>query len=350
MEKYTMKNRYHTVFFTLIEMMVVMAIIVILFMLILPAFNSVKESAKRSECLSRVRNIAQLGTTYSANNNGQAPLSAWYIPKGEKTPVPVDFSWRIMAGLIPEAVGEHDPHWWMFICTNVLPYWNAGATMNANGYTKGKKNQILEPVWEKIKPGNQGKHGDIAYTIGSGADATQDAVYSFGNFACNTNGDIPSRQVNNHPVSILHMSQIKSPAKRAFIVEEGESTNKDNGTHVVEYVKYSDPISRGQHSKGTATGYIPGMGAGGIGKEKMESIGFDSTISEDELDLERLELVKKDVMEGRHDGATLHGFWDGHAEVIAAETVGSLQLDSGDDRDDLIGPYGKITRAADDDE
>ena len=139
--------------FTLIEMMVVMAIIVILFMLILPAFNSVKESAKRSECLSRVRNIAQLGTYYSSNNNGQAPLSAWYIPKGEKTPVPTDFSWRIMAGLIPEAVGERDPHWWMFICTNVLPYWNAGATMNANGYTKGQGNRILDKVWEKIKPG-----------------------------------------------------------------------------------------------------------------------------------------------------------------------------------------------------
>lgn len=82
----------HKPHFTLIEMMVVMAIIVILFMLILPAFNSVKESAKRSECLSRVRNIAQLGTTYSANNNGQAPLSAWYVPKGEKSPETTDFS------------------------------------------------------------------------------------------------------------------------------------------------------------------------------------------------------------------------------------------------------------------
>ena len=344
-----MKNRYHTVFFTLIEMMVVMAIIVILFMLILPAFNSVKESAKRSECLSRVRNIAQLGTTYAGSNNGQAPISSWYVAKGKKTPDPEDFSARIMTSLLPEARHRRDPHWWMFICTNVLPYWNAGSTMNANGYTKGKGNDILDKVWPKIKPGNQGKHGDIGFVIG-GSQGTQDAVYSFGNFACNMNGDIPSRLVNNRPVSILHMSQIKSPAKRAFIVEEGEATNQDNGTHTVQYVKYSDPISRGHDWAGDATGYIPGMGAGGIGKEKMEKIGFDGTISEDELGLERLELVKKDVMEGRHDGATLHGFWDGHAEVIAAETVGSLQLDSGDTRDDLIGPYGKITRAADDDE
>ncbi|MBO5202791.1 MAG: hypothetical protein J6C30_08700 [Lentisphaeria bacterium] len=330
-----------------------MTIIVILFMLILPAFNSVKESAKRSECLSRARNIAQLGTVYAANNNGQAPLSAWYVPIGEKLPQADDFSRRIMTSLIPEARGRRDPHWWMFICTNVLPYWNANATMNFPGYDKGQPNPELDVVWPKIKPGNQGKYGDVGYLIGEKLEA----VYSFGNFGCNTNGGnsgIPGRKYPLGPtetrkVSLLHMSQIKSPAKRAFIVEEGESTNQDNATHTVQYVKYSYPISRGHDWAGDATGYIPGMGAGGIGKEKMEKIGFDSTVLE-ELDSERLELVKKDVMEGRHDGATLHGFWDGHAEVIAAETVGSLQLGPSDDLDDLIGPYGNITRAADDDE
>ena len=222
--------------------------------------------------------------------------------------------------------------------------------MNANGYTKGKKNQILEPVWERIKPGHQGETGDIAYTIGHGADATQDAVYSFGNFACNMNGDIIERQVNNIGVVSLHATDIKSPSKRAFIVEEGEATNQDNATHTVQYVKYNDAISRGLPSKGNATGYIPGLGGGGVGREKMERIGYDSTISEDELDLERLELVKQDVMEGRHAGATLHGFFDGHAEAIDVATVGSLQLGPGDKHADLKGPYGKITEAADDDE
>ena len=323
-----------------------MTIIVILFMLILPAFNSAKESARRSECLSRVRNIAQLGTVYAANNNGQAPLSAYYVPIGEKLPQPDDFSRRIMTSLIPEARVKRNPHWWMFICTNVLPYWNAAATMNI-------PTSQLDDAWQKIKPGNQGKYGDVGYVIYPGEII--EAVYGFGNFGCNTNGegDIPGRgyEVGGKikTVRLLHMSQIKSPAKRAFVVEEGESTNQDNATHTVQYVKYSDPISRGHDWAGDATGYIPGMGAGGIGKEKMEKIGFDSTVLE-ELDSERLELVKKDVMEGRHDGATLHGFWDGHAEVIAAETVGSLQLGPSDDLDDLIGPYGRITRAADDDE
>lgn len=345
-----MKNRFRKQNFTLQEMMVVITIIVILCMLLLPAINSVREIAKRSTCLSRVREVSQLQAKYAAQNDGQVPLSGGYIPVGKKVADRTDFSVRIMESLIPEAVGERDYHWWMFICTNVLPYWNAGATMNANGYTKGKKNQILEPVWQKIKPGSQGETGHIGYTKGRGADATQDAVYSFGNFACNMNGDIIERVVTNINVTSLHTNDIKSPSKRAFIVEEGEAVNQDNATHTVQYVKYNDAISRGQNSKGTATGYIPGMGGGGIGREKMERIGYDSTISEDELDTERLELVKKDVMEGRHAGATLHGFFDGHAEAIDVATVGSLQLGPGDKQADLKGPYGKITEAADDDE
>ena len=346
-----MKNRFRKQNFSLLEMMVVVAIIIILCMLLMPAINSVKEVAKRSQCLSRVREVSQLGAKYSAQNDGQVPISGRALPPGQAgTPTPTDFSVRIMESLIPQAVGERDYHWWMFICTNVLPYWNAGATMNANGYDKGKKNQILEPVWQKIKPGSQGETGYIGYTKGRGADATQDAVYSFGNFACNTNGQINTRLINNQPLALLHTSQIKSPGKRAFIVEEGEATNQDNGTHTVQYVKYTDAISRGRDAKGNATGYIPGRGAGGVGREKMERIGYDATISEDELDAERLELVKKDVMEGRHAGATLHGFFDGHAEVIDAATVGSLQLGPGDKTGDLVGPYGSITEAADDDE
>lgn len=343
-----MKNRFRSHYFTLIEMMVVMAIVIILFMLLLPALNSVKERAKQVQCLSRVRDVSQLGAKYAAQNNGQVPISARYT-HSDGVSEPEDWSARIMTSLIPEARNKRDPHWWMFMCTNVLPYWNAGATMNANGYVKGKKNTILEPVWQKIKPGNQGSHGDIGFVIG-GSQGTQDAVYSFGNFAVNMNGDIITRVVNNLPVSFLHMSQIKSPGKRAFIVEEGEATNQDNGTHTVQYVKYNDAISRGEFSKGTATGYIPGIGGGGIGLEKMERIGYDSTISEDELDGERLDLIKKDVMEGRHSGMTLHGFFDGHAEAIPVETVGSLQLGPSDTQADLKGPYGKVTDAADDDE
>ena len=221
------------------------------------------------------------------------------------------------------------------------------------GYEKGKVNDYLEPLWVRIKPENQGKEGDIGYL--SGYDK-HGAIEVTGNFGVNDLGDFPSRTIlDGDGVSrtaiFAHMSQVKSPGKRAFIAEEGESVNKDNASHLIEVVEFNKPISRGLKSPnhGTATGYLPGMGAGGIGREKMERIGFDSTIL-DELDEERLELVKKDVMEGRHAGATLHGFFDGHAEVVDAATVGHLQLRPGEEKKDRRGYYGKITEAADEDE
>ncbi|MBR4076895.1 MAG: type II secretion system protein, partial [Lentisphaeria bacterium] len=58
MEMCIMKNRFRKQNFSLLEMMVVVAIIIILCMLLMPAINSVKEVAKRSQCLSRVREVS----------------------------------------------------------------------------------------------------------------------------------------------------------------------------------------------------------------------------------------------------------------------------------------------------
>ena len=70
-----MKNRFRKQNFTLQEMLVVITIIVILCMLLLPAINSVREIAKRSTCLSRVREVSQLQAKYAAQNDGQQKSS-----------------------------------------------------------------------------------------------------------------------------------------------------------------------------------------------------------------------------------------------------------------------------------
>ena len=357
-----------------------MTIIVILFMLILPAFNSVRESAKRAECLSRVRSIAQAAQLHAALFNGQAPITTTLrLPTGagnpqkmfdtvDGGPAMTDWQPRIMLALDPDAVktnarhqvwtGRKHPSWWAFICTNVLPYWNAGSSINAQGYTKGKPNALMDELYNVIKPGKQDTNTPVMYSNGRGSDSTSGHVKVFGNFAMNFNWrrdattrtyDIAQGQtVTEH---LLHMSQIKSPEKRAFFTEEGEATANDDSAvyhNLVRYPPYTLPIRRSGHGD-DAPGYVPGLGGGGIGKEKMERIGFADEMY-DELDDERFELVKKDVMEGRHGGATLYGFFDGHAESIPVETVGSCQLGPGDTLDDLKGPHGPLKKAADDDE
>ena len=55
--------------FTLIELLVVIAIIAILAAMLLPALSSARESAKESNCASKMKQLAMAGIMYSGDNN-----------------------------------------------------------------------------------------------------------------------------------------------------------------------------------------------------------------------------------------------------------------------------------------
>jgi prepilin-type N-terminal cleavage/methylation domain-containing protein len=68
--------------FTLIELLVVISIIALLIAVLLPALSKSRESARRSVCLSHMRQFAIALNVYGYNYDDQLPDSRWYPDNG----------------------------------------------------------------------------------------------------------------------------------------------------------------------------------------------------------------------------------------------------------------------------
>ena len=64
--------------FTLVELLVVIAIIAILAAILFPVFTNAKEEARRTRCLSNLKQIAAAWLLYADNNNGRACPSYYW--------------------------------------------------------------------------------------------------------------------------------------------------------------------------------------------------------------------------------------------------------------------------------
>jgi prepilin-type N-terminal cleavage/methylation domain-containing protein len=63
--------------FTLVELLVVIGIIAVLISILLPTLNRARESAKRTQCLSNLRQVAVLLNMYANSNRQQIPVGGW---------------------------------------------------------------------------------------------------------------------------------------------------------------------------------------------------------------------------------------------------------------------------------
>lgn len=328
-----MKKKLKNCCFTLVEMLTVVAIILILVSLMFPAMNKLRAQAGRLNCLNRIKDIALMNLRFAARNNGEICQTRIAIkddaqdrsdaggPPGVRIPTADRIRW--MPRMAEDEVGYKVPspstEWWKFICENAVPAWNRGH----NGWGNAATHH-----WQ-IKKGGE-SHARMAPIL-------YDTVYYYGHFAVNDYGAKTKKGVSvwvkdlltneelvmTTTIEAMLLSNIARPSLRTYAVEAGELNADDNAFHHISLKEYSKQIN---YPRLKNPGYIAGYGGGGVGKESIESVGYAAEMQSHP----RFHDVKRDVEEGRHDGYTLHSFFDGHAEIIDVKTVGSLQLKPGE--------------------
>ncbi|HWB55082.1 MAG TPA: prepilin-type N-terminal cleavage/methylation domain-containing protein, partial [Tepidisphaeraceae bacterium] len=84
--------------FSLVELLVVMGIMALLIGLLLPALNRARESAKKIQCLSNLRQMAIAAQAYVVANDGYYPFAYYVGSDGGKTVV---YCWDLTTILSP---------------------------------------------------------------------------------------------------------------------------------------------------------------------------------------------------------------------------------------------------------
>jgi prepilin-type N-terminal cleavage/methylation domain-containing protein len=162
--------------FTLIELLVVIAIIAILAALLMPGLQQARESAKKVQCLSNMKQIVLTLLLYSNDNEGRFPPVAWeggnvFVQLGD----PDQTAWRSWGGWMPSYFPKRDilrcpardkktfdattsPYWWGYEPQYAI-WWTSYRMMASRSYMSGN--------------GSQDFYGWVAYNVSTPDSTTR---------------------------------------------------------------------------------------------------------------------------------------------------------------------------------
>jgi prepilin-type N-terminal cleavage/methylation domain-containing protein/prepilin-type processing-associated H-X9-DG protein len=184
--------------FTLVELLVVIGIIALLMSILLPALNRARESAKRTQCLSNLRQIGLAFGMYTAQNKGNLPHHA----ASRSAPAPSvnghrDSDWIYWQQVLPAGVTVHQ--------SNVMSLIAAGGLIPLEVLVCPSDDVTIRPM--SPPPAQVFR---FSYTV-------SDRVIMADNLAA----------VPPFYAKCLNLGRVKDSARKVFMAEEDERTIDD---------------------------------------------------------------------------------------------------------------------------
>jgi len=251
--------------FTLIELLVVIAIIAILAAILFPVFQSVRENARQTQCISNIKQLGLGVLQYNQDADEKYPIMQYYDEIGQ----PVDWE------------------------TEILPYIKNGTSTTYMGHTYAYG---LDGIWScpdfpSEQPAQYGMNLELAQE-------------GYGTYAY-THG-------NNGVVTTVGLSQVPSPADTLMIAEKGQAANVPASNPVYSYASpYFDP---GEGNWTDAIGPIVNNTPTKASDHLEVKYDVDSALNDPTW--QNYGTTPGDMPRYRHHASTDALFADGHVKAI----------------------------------